>query len=96
MDTWLANVFPLDAEGKLTGGINRPLCYGEGKVLRSKKLAKTHHINLENSYFYTDSYSDLPMLQIVGHPFIINPDPRLKRTAREKKWPILDWKTDVS
>lgn len=96
MDAWLANYFPLDDNGNLTGGINRPLCYGEGKVVRSQKLAMKHHINLENSYFYTDSYSDLPMLKIVGNPCIINPDPRLKRTAKKENWPILDWKTVVS
>jgi len=44
------------------------------------------------SYFYTDSYSDLPMLERVGHPRVINPDPRLRRRARVRGWEVETWR----
>jgi phosphoserine phosphatase len=45
-------------------------------------------VGLSASYFYTDSISDLPLLERVGHPVAVNPDPRLARLARKRGWPI--------
>lgn len=90
-DDWLANFFELDADGRFTGGFIEPLCYGEGKIHHAERWIEGRGITLEDSTFYTDSYSDLPMLERVGHPRVVNPDPRLRRLARRRGWPILDW-----
>jgi HAD superfamily hydrolase (TIGR01490 family) len=69
-------------DGKLTGNYFPPSCFGPGKLRAGLAFAEQHGIDLERSYFYTDSYSDRPMLDRVGHPQIINPDPRLKAWAQ--------------
>ncbi len=97
----VANYYQLDfslssiieiKDGKLTGKMKKPLCYQEGKVIYATAFAQQNNIDLSKSYFYTDSYSDLPMLQAVGHPRIINPDPILKRYAKKMNWNIQWWK----
>lgn len=94
LDDWLANCFMQDEDGKLTGEVSSPLCYADGKVHWAEQWAKEHGISLEESYFYTDSYSDLTMLERVGHPRVINPDPKLRALAQRRNWPILDWTQD--
>ncbi len=78
-------------EGRFTGEPVRPLCYGAGKVEAAQAWASGRGIDLGASAFYTDSSTDLPMLERVGRPFAVNPDPRLRRVARARGWPILDW-----
>ncbi|MCA9672759.1 MAG: HAD-IB family hydrolase [Myxococcales bacterium] len=78
-------------DGVFTGRPVLPLCYGEGKVYYAEKYAAEHDIDLDKSYFYTDSASDIPMLERAGFPRAVNPDPRLTRVARERQWPILRW-----
>jgi HAD superfamily hydrolase (TIGR01490 family) len=90
LDHWIANRFPTK-DGILDGSVAKPLCYGKGKVYWAEKWAEQHGISLKDSYFYTDSFSDLPMLLMVGHPRIVNPDPKLRRYAEKAKWQILDW-----
>ena len=90
-DDWLANEFPTDDRGRLTGTFASPLCYAAGKVHHAEDWADERGIALEESYFYTDSYSDLPMLEAVGHPYVVAPDPRLKREADRRGWEILEW-----
>lgn len=92
LDDWLANCFPTDDKGMLTGELRSPICYGDGKVYWAEKWAAENDISLEESFFYTDSYSDLSMLERVGFPRIVNPDPRLRRIAKQRDWPILDWR----
>jgi HAD superfamily hydrolase (TIGR01490 family) len=92
LDAWIANRFPTDGQGALLGGLEPPFCYGQGKVLRAERWAAEHEVDLAGSYFYTDSYSDLPMLDRVGHPRVVQPDPRLRRLARQRGWAVLDWK----
>ena len=53
--------------------------------------AKAVGVDLAQSAFYTDSTTDLPMLEKVARPFAVGPDPRLRRTARQRGWPVLDW-----
>ncbi|MDB4984978.1 MAG: family hydrolase [Myxococcaceae bacterium] len=91
VDFWLANVIPTDAHGRITGELDAPLCFGEGKVTRAEAWAREHHVSLEQSYFYSDSISDVPMLARVGHPRVVNPDPMLRRYAKKRSWPIVDW-----
>jgi len=51
----------------------------------------THHIDLAHSYFYSDSYNDLPMLERVGTAVAVNPDSRLRRHARRRGWSVQSW-----
>jgi len=78
-------------DGRFTGKMHQPLCYGLGKVAHAEAWAERAGIDLAASTFYTDSYTDLPMLERVGRPVAVNPDPRLARVARRRGWPILDW-----
>ncbi len=78
-------------EGKFTGEVEMPVCYGEGKVTWARAYAEEEGVDLASSYFYTDSYTDLPMLLAVGEPRVVNPDPRLKREARKRGWVVADW-----
>ncbi len=79
------------ADGKFVGTHQRPACYGAGKVVWAERFAALHNIDLDRSVFYTDSYSDLPMLERVGERRVINPDARLSRHARRVGWPIQTW-----
>lgn len=78
-------------DGKLTGEYVPPSCFGPGKLRAGLEFAREHDIDLDASYFYTDSYSDLPMLERVGNPRVINPDPRLKHYASSHDMPWEDW-----
>ena len=91
LDDFLSNDFPTDDEDKLIGTFARPLCYGPGKVERARLWASERGVELGNCYFYSDSYTDAPMLRAVGHPRVVSPDPRLGRAARQGGWPILQW-----
>ena len=78
----------LAVEGdRLTGGVVEPACYGDGKIFWAKEFALAHAAQLSDSYFYTDSLSDLPLLKRIGHPVAVNPDLRLNRLARRRGWP---------
>jgi HAD superfamily hydrolase (TIGR01490 family) len=74
--------------GCFTGEAIRPLCYGQGKIYWAKRFAASEGIDLARSYFYTDSITDLPVLEVVGNPRVVNPDPRLWRTAQRRGWPV--------
>jgi len=50
-----------------------------------------HDESLDDASFYTDSFTDLPMLEVVGEPIVVHPDPRLKREALRRGWKIQDW-----
>lgn len=91
LEHFISNDFPIDDKGRLLGTYERPICYGQGKVYRAQAWARQEGIDLSKSYFYSDSHSDLPMLKAVGHPRVINPDPRLKNEANRRGWPIQDW-----
>jgi len=76
-------------DGRFTGEAVRPLCYGEGKTYWAERFAAAQGVDLGRSYFYTDSITDLPVLERVGEPRIVNPDPRLRRVAGRRGWPVL-------
>ena len=75
-------------DGHLTGELVPPACYGPGKVVWAERFAAEYDVDLSASYFYTDSISDLPLLERVGRPVAVNPDPRLLRLARKRGWPV--------
>lgn len=78
-------------DGCFTGEPLPPICFGAGKVHVAEAWAREHGIDLRESSFYTDSSTDLPMLERVGHAFAVQPDPRLRIAASARSWPILDW-----
>jgi HAD superfamily hydrolase (TIGR01490 family) len=90
LDEVLSTQFEVE-DGQFTGKLKGPCCYGKGKVHWAEDLVTRTAVDLGSSYFYTDSYSDLPMLERVGHGVVVNPDPRLKRAAKRHGWPVENW-----
>lgn len=76
-------------DGRFTGKIIKPLCYGKGKRDYAIAWAAEQGIDLNQAYFYTDSRFDLALLRIVGHPVATNPDLRLRLMAKRNGWPIM-------
>ena len=74
-------------DGRYTGEIEF-YAYGENKAVAIKEMAERDGLDLSESYAYSDSHTDLPMLSCVGHPTAVNPDRDLLRAARARKWPI--------
>jgi HAD superfamily hydrolase (TIGR01490 family) len=83
------------ADGHYTGDILF-YAYGEGKAEAMRDLAAERGYDLAASYAYTDSITDLPMLELVGHPVAVNPDTDLRRTAADRGWPIRDFDKPVA
>ena len=85
----------VDENGLYTGELEF-YAYAEGK--REAILAEAEHsgIDLSGSYAYSDSVTDLPMLEVVGHPNAVNPDKELRKVAEERDWPILAFRNPVS
>ena len=72
--------------GLFTGRMLEPMIYGQGKLEAAQAYAEQHQVDLQRSYFYTDSIADLPLLEIVGYPVAVNPDRPLRRLARDQGW----------
>ena len=87
----VASELETDAHGVFTGRFVSPLCMGEGKVERAKRFADARGFSLAEATFYSDSFTDLPLLEIVKEPVIVNPDPRLARVAKKRGWRIETW-----
>lgn len=90
-DAWIANRPLEDEQGRMIGQCEKPLCFGSGKVARAERWAEQNRVTLQDCFFYSDSFTDLPMLERVGNPRVVAPDPRLRRLARARGWPILSW-----
>ncbi len=90
-DEILCNRFEVDADGRFTGRAVEPLCFREGKLLHAQRCAEARGVDLRDCSFYTDSVADLSVLEAVGRPVVVDPDPRLRRKARSRGWPIVDW-----
>lgn len=82
-------------EGKYTGEIDF-YAYGPNKPTAIKELAAELDLDLDNSFAYTDSITDLPMLETVGHPVVVNPDRELRKVALEREWRIEVFRNPVS
>lgn len=83
----------VDDSGRLTGKWYLPGCWNAGKRLRARAWLRRHGGRLDNAWFYTDSFEDLPLLERVGHPRAVNPDAALERRARLAGWPVLRFRT---
>ena len=86
----IATELECDAEGRFTGR-HVHLCYGKGKIARSEALAIANQTSLREAAFYSDSISDLPLLERVGTPIVVNPDLRLGRVAKQRGWRVEKW-----
>src|SRR5262245_20314331 len=84
LDGGIGTRYAVDGDGAFTGRFDGPFVYGQGKVEAMESFAAEHGIDLDQSYAYSDSLSDLPMLRAVGHPVAVNPDPELAAIAGEK------------
>jgi HAD superfamily hydrolase (TIGR01490 family) len=89
MDGGIGTTYEVTEEGVFTGELGGTFMYGEGKVEAIRRFADEHDIDLAQSYAYSDSVSDLPMLRAVGHPVVVNPDEELARVAREEGWRVM-------
>jgi HAD superfamily hydrolase (TIGR01490 family) len=81
-------------EGRYTGEIAF-YAYAENKAEAIRALAEREGYDLARSYAYSDSATDQPMLEVVGHPYAVNPDKALRRAAGERGWPVLDFNRPV-
>ena len=90
-DTLIATE-PEFINGCYTGELHGTPCFQEGKVSRLQSwLAETEY-TLVNSWFYSDSHNDIPLLEIVAHPVAVDADPQLTEHALKKGWPIISLK----
>ncbi len=74
--------------GLFTGRVIEPICFEEGKIYWLQQFIEEHGIDLAKSYVYTDSITDRPLMDIVGHPIATNPDPLLYREAVRRRWKV--------
>jgi HAD superfamily hydrolase (TIGR01490 family) len=82
-------------DGVYTGFLEAPPLVGEARAAWLRRYAGTIGADLTRSYAYGDSYSDRPLLEAVGHPVAVNPDPHLYRHARSRNWPVAEWKSQT-
>lgn len=95
IDEVIATRAATDPDGRYTGEIEF-YAYGPGKAEAMADLARRDGIDLEASYAYSDSATDVPMLELVGHPVAVNPDGELRRIAEEREWEIRKFDSPVS
>lgn len=81
---------PAQANGQFTGKVAGVPAYREGKVTRLNEWLLAHRENLSDSWFYSDSHNDLPLLEVVTHPVAVNADATLMQVARTRGWPMIE------
>jgi HAD superfamily hydrolase (TIGR01490 family) len=86
----LATRLAVDGDA-FTGEVVRPMCYGAGKIALAEELGERLGFSLGEAAFYSDSITDRPLLERVGHPVVVNPDARLRLVARLRGWPVERW-----
>jgi HAD superfamily hydrolase (TIGR01490 family) len=89
MDGGIGTRYEVAPDGTLTGNVDGPFTYGKGKVRAMRDVAAQHDIDLEASWAYSDSASDLPMLRAVGNAVVVNPDPELTEIAKAEGWRVM-------
>lgn len=88
---YVIGTIPKVENSHFTGEFVEPICYGKGKLYWAKKFCEEHNIDLKQSYFYTDSITDMPLLLEVGNPVIVNPDIFIRREAQKRGWKIMEF-----
>ena len=94
LDDVIATRYSIDGDGCYDGTLAGPFVWSAGKLAAITEWADAHDIDLTASYAYSDSAYDAPMLSAVGHPIVVNPDPRMVLIAATRRWPTLN--LDVS
>lgn len=82
-------------DGRYSGQVDF-YCYGENKAVAAKQQAAEHGYDLAECFAYTDSSTDIPLLEVVGHPHAVNPDKALRQAAEEQGWPVLSFERPMS
>ena len=77
--------------GKFTGKVEGEPCFQKGKIAHLDRWLEQTGEDMTGSYFYSDSHNDLPMLELVDNPVVVHGDETLKKVAKERGWPSLDW-----
>ena len=95
VDEFVATTPEVDPGGRYTGEVEFS-AHGPGKAEAMTRLAAELDLDLAASWAYSDSVSDLPMLEAVGHPVAVNPDRQLRRLAGEREWPVLEFERPVA
>jgi HAD superfamily hydrolase (TIGR01490 family) len=95
IDDVIATKAQVDDEGKYTGEIEL-YAYGEGKAEAMRAMASADGIDLDASFAYSDSITDLPMLEAVGNPVVVNPDSELAKVAEERGWEVRRFESTVT
>lgn len=80
---------PEQLDGRYTGKVSGLPCFQDGKVTRLRAWLAEHDKDLQDSWFYSDSHNDLPLLEQVTHPVAVDPDDILKAIAAQRQWPII-------
>jgi putative phosphoserine phosphatase/1-acylglycerol-3-phosphate O-acyltransferase len=80
----------VNADGTYDGTLDGPFVWSAGKLAAVTEWARRHGVDLKDSYAYSDSVYDTPLLAAVGNPFVVNPDPRMMLMAAARRWPTLD------
>ncbi|NOX08677.1 MAG: HAD family hydrolase [Gammaproteobacteria bacterium] len=76
-------------DGEYTGQSTDTPCFQQGKVERLERWLAEHDVTLDDSFFYSDSHNDLPLLKLVSHPVAVDPDDILREYANQQGWPII-------
>ena len=95
VDNVIATRSAVDEEGRYTGRLTF-YANGAGKAEAISGLARDWDLDLGQCFAYSDSHADLPMLELVGHPVVVNPDRVLKQAASERGWPLVEFDKPVS
>jgi putative phosphoserine phosphatase/1-acylglycerol-3-phosphate O-acyltransferase len=88
-DDVVATRYGVDEAGRYDGTIDGEFVWGRGKLRAVEAWAKEHDVALADSWAYSDSFYDVPLLRAVGHPVVVNPDPRMLAMAVLRRWPIV-------
>src|SRR5829696_2790920 len=88
-DGVVATRYAVRLDGTYDGSLEGPFVWSTGKLNAVRAWAAEHDIDLAESWFYSDSVYDVPLLAAVGHPVAVNPDPRMVFVAMARRWPIL-------
>jgi phosphoserine phosphatase len=91
-DHLLCTDLEIGEDGLLTGRAKGPLCLNSNKRVFAEMLARKVNIDLVSSYAYGNHQSDLPLLELIGNPYAVEPTEPLRRVALANKWPILTYR----
>ncbi len=89
LDDVVATRYGVNADGTYDGTIVGPFVWSAGKLAAVEEWAAHNGVDLATSYAYSDSVYDTPLLAAVGHPYVVNPDPRMVLMAAVRRWPVL-------